>query len=203
MKRRGFVKALAAVPVAPAVLAQQNTPQNTPPAPAPRTPPEAVEAPKLELATPDDVADMQPRFLTAPQFAALRKLSDMLMPRVGDVPGAIDAGAPEFLDFLISESPNDRQDLYRHGLDALNAEVKKRFDKSFSDVAAEQGITLLEPLRQQWTYDPPAHLLARFLWAAKQDVRTATINSREYTIASASGGGRRGSGVGLYWYPLD
>jgi gluconate 2-dehydrogenase subunit 3-like protein len=199
MKRRGFVKALAAAPAVPAVLAQQTTP----PTPAPQTPPPAAEAPKLELAIPDDVAEMQPKFFAATQYSALRKLAEILMPRVGDTPGAIEAGAPEFLDFLISESPKERQELYRQGLDALNSEATKRFNKSFAETTSEQQASLLQPLRRQWTYDPPTDPLARFLWAAKQDVRTATINSREYTLASASGGGRRGSGVGLYWYPLD
>ena len=197
MKRRGFVKALAAAPAVPAVLAQQTTPLSR------TTPPAAAESSKLELGVADDVADMQPRFFTASQFSALRKLSEILMPRIGDAPGAIDAAAPEFLDFLISESPRDRQALYREGLDALNGEATKRFSKVFADLDAAQSAVLLEPLRRQWTYDPPSDVLARFLWAAKQDVRTATVNSREYTVAAASGGGRRGSGVGLYWYPLD
>jgi hypothetical protein len=198
MKRRGFVKALAAAPAVPAALAQQTTP----PTPAVRTPPAGVEQPKLELAIPDDVADMQPRFFSAPQYAALRKLCETLMPRIGDTPGAIDAGAPEFLDFLISESPKDRQALYVEGLDALNSQAGERFHKLFVETDASQAAALLAPLRQQWTYDPPSDRLARFLWVAKQDVRTATVNSREYTIASAAQGGRRGGGVGLYWYPL-
>ena len=41
------------------------------------------------------------------------------------------------------------------------------------------------PLRAPWTYDAPADPLARFLAAAKQDVRTATVNSREYNAAGA------------------
>ena len=206
MKRRGFVKALAVAPAVPAVLAQQPAPNArpaAPPEPASRPAPVPAETPKLELAIADDVAEMQPRFFSAPQYAALRKLSEILMPRIGDVPGAIEAGAPEFLDFLISQSPNDRQALYRDGLDALNHAIKKRHSKTFADVNAEEAASLLAPLRKQWTFDPPSDPLARFLWAAKQDVRTATVNSREYTIAAASGGGRRGSGVGLYWYPLD
>ena len=44
--------------------------------------------------------------------------------------------------------------------------------------------------------------LARFLVAAKQDVRTATMNSREWNTAGAAGG-RRTGGTGLYWYPID
>jgi hypothetical protein len=194
MKRRGFVKALAVAPAVPAALAQQT---------GNRTPPAAVEAPKLELAIADDAAAMQPRFFTAPQYAALRRLCDMLMPRIGDTPGAIDACAPEFLDFLISESPKDRQALYREGLDALNDRCMKRFQAAFDAADATQAAALLAPLREQWTYDPPADILARFLWAAKLDVRTATLNSHEYVTAASSEGGRRGVGVGLYWYPLD
>jgi hypothetical protein len=200
MKRRGFVKALAAAPAVPAALAQQIAA----PAPANRTgPAAAAEAPKLEIGIADDVADPQPRFFNASQFAALRRLCEVLMPRIGDTPGAIDAGAPEFLDFLISESPKERQALYCEGLDALNGTAKKRFHKDFADADAAQTTALLDPLRKQWTYEPPSDALARFHWAAKQDVRTATVNSREFTAAAASSGGRRGSGIGLYWYPLD
>jgi hypothetical protein len=57
-------------------------------------------------------------------------------------------------------------------------------------------------LRQPWTYEPPADPLARFLREAKQDVRTATMNSREYASAGSSSG-RRGGGLGQYWYPID
>jgi hypothetical protein len=59
-------------------------------------------------------------------------------------------------------------------------------------------------LRAPWTYEPPADPLARFLQAAKADVRTATVNSREFNMAGAAqGGGRRFGAQGLYWLPLD
>jgi hypothetical protein len=194
MKRRGFVKALAVGPAVPAAFAQQTVN---------RTPPPATEAPKLELAVADEVAAMRPRFFTAAQYDALRRLCDVLMPRLGDTPGAVDASAPEFLDFLISDSPKERQAVYSEGLDALNRAAKKRFGTGFAGADNSQAAALLEPLRQQWTYDPPTDILARFLWTAKQDVRTATVNSHEYVTAISSQGGRRGAGVGLYWYPLD
>lgn len=160
-----------------------------------------MDYPKLETAASNDVGIAQPRFFSTPQFAALRKLSEILMPAVGDFPSATDAGVAEFLDFLIGQSPHDRQDVYRAGLDVLNSQAKKRFSKMFGDLEPAEAATLLSPLRQPWTYDPPADPLARFLRVAKQDVRTATANSREYTATS---GGRRGaSGMGMYWLPLD
>ncbi len=145
---------------------------------------------------------MTPRFFNAQQFAALRKLCDILMPPINGLPGALDAKAPEFLDFLIGASPADRQQVYRGGLDALNAQAAKQFKKPFAEVNETQVNILLAPLRQPWTYEPPSDPLARFLREVKQDVRTATMNSREYATAGSTGG-RRGGGIGQYWYPID
>lgn len=174
-----------AAPAAPALLAQQ------PPSAAAQ----AEEPAKLEMAIPDDAADPMPKFFTAPQMAALRALSGML------VAGAQKAGAPEFLDFLIGASPEARQKVYRDGLDALNAAAKKKYGKTFADLDGSQADEVLAPLRAPWTFDDPPDSLARFLRAAKADVRTATMNSREFAAAASTG--RRGGGRGLYWYPLD
>lgn len=164
-----------------------------------------MELPKLEASIPDAAASMVPRYFTNSEFASLQKLSDILMPSVNGKPGALEAKAAEFLDFLIGESPYDRQQVYRVGLDALNKESQKRFTKPFAELEAQQADALLAPLRQVWTPNTSSDPITRFLQAAKQDVRTATTNSREYTMAIRAGvGGRRGFvGGGLYWYPLD
>ncbi|HKX29132.1 MAG TPA: gluconate 2-dehydrogenase subunit 3 family protein, partial [Blastocatellia bacterium] len=120
-------------------------------------------------------AETPPRFLNPPQFAALRRLSEILLPPLGGLPGALAAGTPEFLDFLIGASPADRKQIYTAGLDALNAESHQRFGRPYAEVTEAQAAELLAPLRQPWTPDPPADPLARFLREAKQDVRTATI----------------------------
>jgi len=197
MKRRNMMKAVLAAPAAPALLSQ------SPPAhaqgPVPAAPNETAE---LATSIADDAATTRTRFFTQPQLNALRKLSAIVMPPLNGQPGAIDAGAPEFLDFLIGASPAPRQQLYRAGLDALNDGAKKRFGKTFADVDVTQAETLLAPLKQPWTYEPPADPLAHFLRDAKADIRTATVNSREYS-AVATRGSRRGGGMGLYWYPLD
>jgi hypothetical protein len=213
MHRRRFVKALAAVPAIPALLAQQPiSPAQTGPAnPAPGIPQNPTvgvppppsanrELPKLEASLPDDAAEGMPRYFTPPQFATLKKLSDLLMPSESGRPGALSAGAPEFLDFLVSESPAERKDLYRAGLEGLNMQAKKRFSRSFAELEPLQSTELLSSLRDPWTYDTPADPVARFLRQAKADVRTATISSREY---SKGGTADRRPGGGLYWYSLD
>ena len=185
MRRRSFVKALVAAPAVPALVAQDTASTD--------------ELPKLSVMETDSAADGMLRFFTPAQFLALRRLSDVIMPRMDGNAGAVDAKAAEFLDFLLGESPADRQQLYRTGLDALNAQAAKRFGKAFTDVDVAQADEILAPLREPWTYDPPADPLAAFLREAKLDVRTATMNSREY--GGATRGGRRAGGV--YWYPLD
>ena len=195
MKRRHFVRALIATPVTPTLLAQQ-------PSTAPAQVRIAEEAPKLDVAMADQASDPVPHFFTQQQYATLRRLCDVLMPPGESSPGSLAVGVPEFLDFLIGESPAEKQQLYRAGLDSLNVAARKRHAKAFVDVDGAQADGLLGPLHSAWTYEEPSDPLSRFLRAAKADVRTGTLNSREYS-AAASTGGRRGGNAGLYWYSLD
>ncbi|MBL8204389.1 MAG: gluconate 2-dehydrogenase subunit 3 family protein [Blastocatellia bacterium] len=193
MKRRRFIQTVAA---APAIAIPATAPAAQP---ATQRPP--AEAPKFELSPLDAVGDTTPRFFSAAQLATLRKLSDVLMPPLNGMPGALEAGAPEFLDFLIGASAADRKQLYKNGLDTLQTQAQKKFGKAFADLNETQVGELLAPLKKPWTYEPPADPFARFLREVKADVRTATINSREYSTAGSAG--RRGGGVGQYWYPID
>ena len=197
MKRRRFIQALAAAPAAPALLAQQQAP----PQPAPAAPDAAEPAP-LDLSVADEGADPVLGFFSARQFATLRRLCDLLMPAAQGSPGALEARVPEFMDFLIGDSPLDRQQLWLSGLDALEYQSQTRFRKAFSDTDTAQADTLFAPLHQPWTYEPPSDPVARLLAAAKEDVRTTTFNSYERNLA-ASGGTRRRGGGGLYWLPVE
>src|ERR1700691_2666179 len=130
MKRRRFMKTLAVAPAAPALLAQAPAqPAATPAPPAGGRGGLGGPAPvaHLDLVNPDIVAEPEARFFNPAQFSALQRLSNLLMPPLRGNPGALDAGVPEFLDFLISVSPADRQTLYRNGLDGLNQKAKKQF----------------------------------------------------------------------------
>jgi hypothetical protein len=127
-------------------------------------------------------------FFSKPQFEALVKLGDAIVPHIGERPSASQAGVPEFLDFLVSQSPADVQELYRKGLDQL----------------ARDGVTAqtLAPLGEGWSYAGPADRFAQFLQRAKADIVQATTSSREW--AESLGRGRRGaSPSGYYWRSLD
>jgi hypothetical protein len=117
------------------------------------------------------------------------------------MPGAAEAEAAEFLDFLIGQSPADRQTLYRDGVARLNREARSRYGKPFAELAAADADSILAPLREPWTYRGPGDPFARFLRAAKDDFRSATLNSRQWAMA-ASGEGRRATGLNTYWFPI-
>lgn len=193
MKRRQAIQSLAGISLASALPL---------PVPAQQPPAQAKpEAPKLDTATADAAAEGLRRFFSAEQFAALGHLAEVLMPPAADLPGAKEAGAVEFLDFLISESPADRKALYRVDLDKLNAESRSSYGKPFEATKGPEIEALLAPLREPWSYPGPANPVARFLEAAKLDVMYATMNSREWSLARAKRGGR--AGLGMYWYPIE
>lgn len=173
MKRRLFVQSVGAVSASTAGLGQD-----------------------LPWATP--VA----RFFSPPQLAALRRLSDIICPTIGGTPGALAAGAPEFLDFLIGESPLPRRAFYRSGLDALNTRSIEKFGKAFSAIEPAQAETFLSPLHEPYSYDPPPDVFASFLRTVKADVLTATVNSHEW-IEVVSQRSRSAGGVGTYWLPAE
>jgi hypothetical protein len=128
-------------------------------------------------------------------------------PRKGR-PGALDAGAPEFVDFLVGVSPAERKLLYRNGLDGLNTRAHAKFAESFADLDDAQADAILRPLivTVAWVLDRPTDPLEHFVAQVHDDLRTATVNSREWAAAAAAldaGRRGRGSGVDLYIRPID
>ena len=176
MRRRNVLKTALGLPAAAALPFPASA--QAPAAPA------ANPASKLETLSPDAATTGVPRFFSSTQFHALRQLSTALVPAYNERPSALDAGVPEFLDFYISESDASTQQLWRNGLDRLAA-----------------GVTdaTLAPLKQPWTYNPPADPFARFLLHARDLVLQATFNSRESTEA----GGRRAAGLNYFWRNPD
>ena len=173
MKRRTWIQTALAVPAAVALPASAQEPA----APARRD-----EFAKIETApSAEQAAEPALKFFSNPEFVALERLAAAIMPSIDGKPGAIEAGVPAFLDFLISQSPAARQKLYRDGLARLNA-----------------GGTLAS-LSEPWTYKPPTDSFKRFLREAKSDLLQATFNSREWIEARTNGRG----GAGTYYLAVD
>jgi hypothetical protein len=200
MRRRSILRSFLLVPgvaALPEALSAQE-PAQAPPAakPAPN------ETPLTPTVNADSYADSLVRTFTSEQFAALKRLGEIIVPSSEDTPGADQAKAAEFLDFLIGQSPADRMQLYRTGLDSLNSQAHQLYQKPFAEVTVSEAAAILAPLRQPWSQTAPKDSTARFLREAKSDLLQATLNSREY-IAVVSRRRRGASGAAQYWYAVD
>ena len=217
MRRRDFVKGiLAASATAKALAAQQAAPaapaaQHVMPPVAPVAPGPVpwmrglMDVKPLEMSTlvPDAVAQSEAHFFNEQQTKTLRRLCEVLMPPSKGRPGALGAGAPEFLDFLIGVSPRDRKQMYLSGLDRLDAEARNRLGGAFAATTDAQADALLRLWLRAWMADhPPTEPFARFINLAHSDIRMATINSQAWSEAVRAEG-RAAAGVDLYWYPVD
>ena len=219
MQRRDFVKAIVAASVsAKTMLGQQAAAPSVAPAAPPPSPPPAPTAPgpvpwmrglmevkplSMTPLVPDAVAQTNAHFFSDRQMATLRRLSEILLPPIKGYPGALDAGTPEFLDFLIGASPPDRQQMYQSGLDRLDGEARQHFGTSFAALEKEQADQLLRPWLRSWMTDnPPQEPHAHFINVAHSDIRTATINSQAWSEA-AGAAGQREMNEGLYWFPIE
>ena len=143
------------------------------------------------------------RYFDDAQFSALQRICDLIVPAQNGRPGALDVEVPEFLDFHVSVSFEDRQQAYRAGLDALNFQARQLFGKSFSELSDGQADRIIaEPIRVNWTPSPPRDILAAFLREVRQDALAATEGTREYSKSLASAGVRRRD-TDLYWYVME
>lgn len=194
MKRRTVFKSLVgATALAPAAMAQTLQGSNTP---------TADDVFKIDLTAADAVADPRHRFFSPEQYATLGRLCDLLGPAHKGKPSAKQAEAPQFLDFLLAQSPTDRQVLYAQGLDQLDIDARLKRGKGFAELTDGEAGELLAPLRAKWTWKAPVEPLARFLREAKNDVLRATMNSKVYADA-ATAGSRRATGVNTYWDVIE
>lgn len=205
MRRRAFVCAIAGACVVPdALFSQQGrTAAAPPPAPVPWTMGLNAKTPLPHTGAVDAIAESDLHFFSAEQMGTLSRLSALLMPPLSARPGAVQAKTPQFLDFLIGESPAPRRDLYKSGLIWLNAESRRRFEVPFTQTNDLQADALIKPWLQTWMTDhPPTAAHADFLNIAHADIRTATMNSKAWNDAINHGGVDEAS-LQMYWSPIE
>jgi hypothetical protein len=203
--RRDFVRVIVSVGLLPKLLLAQQAanPAMPPPAPVPWTRGLNPKTPIPVTEAADAIAQAEASFFTPSQFATLNRLCDLLLPSFGDKPGALQAGTPVFLDFLIGSSPERRRSLYTGGLDWLDQEAKVRHKLPFTQLSATQADALIKPWLRTWMSDhPPTEAHADFLNIAHEDILTATMNSKAWDDASAAAGQDWVTG-GLYWSPIE
>jgi hypothetical protein len=84
-----------------------------------------------------------PKYFSAPQHATLLFLCDAIIPKDEKSGGAVEAGAPEFIDLLTSENPEYQLKL-GGGLFWLDGVCTDRYGKVFMECAPEQKKEILD-----------------------------------------------------------
>src|SRR5258708_7792372 len=86
-----------------------------------------------------------PKFFDAHGYKTLQALCQSIIPADSDCGGAVEAGAPEFIDLLTSEN-NDYQVALGGGLMWLDGTCTDRYGKVYRDCAPEQQKEILDKI---------------------------------------------------------
>jgi gluconate 2-dehydrogenase gamma chain len=96
---------------------------------------------KEKAATPG--GNYTPKYFSAHEYATLLILCDTIIPKDEKSGGAVEAGAPEFIDLLTSEN-KDYQLEFGGGLMWLDNFCLDRFEKTFVDATLDQRKEILD-----------------------------------------------------------
>jgi hypothetical protein len=118
-----------------------------------------------------------PRFFTAHEFATVVALADMIIPADGRSGSASDAGAPEFIDYIVAEQV-ERQTAVRGGLMWLDTACLARFDRAFLDAADAERRQVLDEIAWPARARPEVSQGVRFFTTMRDLVATGFWSSR-------------------------
>jgi gluconate 2-dehydrogenase gamma chain len=90
-------------------------------------------------------APFKPKFFTEHEYATVRVLADLIIPKDERSGSATDAAVPEFMDFMMHDQPT-RQTAMRGGLAWIDLECQDRFDKRFLECAAAERTAVLDDI---------------------------------------------------------
>jgi hypothetical protein len=87
-----------------------------------------------------------PRTLNAHQFATVKAMAEMIIPRT-DTPGAADVGVAEFIDLILTEWYDEAErERFLSGLADVDSRSHSRFAKDFVDCSSHQQSDTLTAL---------------------------------------------------------
>src|SRR5215510_230460 len=91
-----------------------------------------------------------PQFFQGAEYKVIERLADLCIPS-DETPGAREAGAAEFVDFMVAHDQEQQQPM-RNGLAWLQARCQRSFARDFLDLTAQQQVSVLEPLAYRAKY---------------------------------------------------
>ena len=87
----------------------------------------------------------KPKEFTAAEFKTLGRLAQIIVPADDVSASALEAGAPEFIDLLSSQNEK-LAEIFHGGLAWLDAEMNRRYEKSFVNASPKQQTDMLDVL---------------------------------------------------------
>jgi len=98
-----------------------------------------------------------PKFFAGHQYKMLQQLCETILPADADSGGAVEAGAPEFIDLLTSENP-DYQARLAGGLTWLDSTCSDRYGAAYLDCSPQQQKEILDRIAYRKSLDEDASL---------------------------------------------
>jgi hypothetical protein len=141
----------------------------------------------------------KPKCFNAHEFKTLQRLSDLIVPADEISKGALEAGAPEFIDLLASAN-DELAALYTGGIAWLDREMQRRHSARFVDAKPEQQTSMLDLIAYRKNDSPELGPGIRFFdW-----VRKMTVDAFYTSKAGVSDIGYKGNiGMTKFQVPLE
>ena len=88
-------------------------------------------------------APYKAKFFNADQMALIATISELIIPTDDHSPGAIAAEVPQFIDLMVSESPEEAKKTWTGGLAAMDKLSQDKNGAAFNKATKEQQIAIL------------------------------------------------------------
>jgi gluconate 2-dehydrogenase gamma chain len=112
----------------------------------------------------------KPKGFTQHEFHTLQKLADYIVPADDHSSGAVEAGAPEFIDLLASQNP-ELAAIYTGGIAWLDRSMERLYHANFLTAKPEQQTAMLDLIAYRKNESPPLGPGIRFFdWARRMVV---------------------------------
>ena len=108
--------------------------------------------------------EYMPKCFTAHEFHTLRRLSDLIIPADDHSPGALEAGAAEWIDYMASNSAELAQ-IFTGGLGWLDHHMQRQHGADFTDAKPADQLSLLDVIAYRKNETPEnAEGIRFFIW---------------------------------------
>lgn len=110
------------------------------------------------------------RFFNEEENRTVIEMSERIIPADASSPGAKAARVNEYIDLIVSESPDVTKQNWRDGLAAINKMSREKYNASFADAKPEQQIELLTAISRNER--APSTIEERFF----RTIKNATVD---------------------------